>query len=216
MYDLGPKIRDAEILVAQKKGTLDVLTKQCLGLEAQAVEAAIAARNHAGALDVLRSYASLQEENVRLKVERLVTDGLRAVFEREDLAFRFKFELGRSGQMTATPVLSTAIGDKTVETTATDARGGGVLDVAAFLLRTVMLCLMRPRLDRVMFCDEIFKHLSRDHLGNAAALLRRLSEKLGVQIVMVTHKDEFVDTADRVFDVSIRDGVTKIKVRSED
>jgi len=216
MFDLGPKIRDAEILVAQKKGTLDVISKQCESLAAKIDTAGLSARNHAGALDVLRSYASLQEENVRLKVERLVTDGLCAVFEREDLAFRFKFELGRSGQMTATPVLSTAIGDKTVETTATDARGGGVLDAAAFLLRTVMLCLMRPRLDRVMFCDEIFKHLSRDHLGNAAALLRRLSEKLGVQIVMVTHKDEFVDTADRVFDVSIRDGVTKIKVRSED
>lgn len=213
--ELDKRIKDRQILAAQREGALRQVQANADNLEKHNAALTADAERYAGALDILRTYATMQEANVREKVEALVTEGLRAVFERDDLTFAFRFELGRSGQMTATPVLQTAMGEHVVETAATDARGGGVLDVAAFLLRCVMLCLMRPPLERVLFLDEIFKHLSRNHLANAAALLRTMSDRLGIQIVMVSHKDEFTDTADRVFDVQIKNGKTEIVQRGE-
>ena len=208
--DLEKRQADRQILAAQRKGRL----QQVSSAFDTAAELKTDAERHASALDILRTYATMQEATVREKVESLVTEGLRAVFERDDLTFLFKFELGPRGQMTATALLQTNMGEHVIETEATDARGGGVLDVAAYLLKCVMLCLMRPALDRVLILDEIFKHLSRNHLLNVAALVKTMSERLGIQVIMVTHKDEFLDTADRVFDVSIKNGETSIKQRS--
>ena len=194
------------------KGRMEVLNEQHHHATMQNENFQTEAETVAGALDVLRAYASLQEETVRNKVEAIVTSGLRAVFERDDISFGFRFELMR-GQMTATPIIRTSAGEEVVETEAADARGGGVLDVASFLLRCVMLVLYRPKLERILILDETFKHLSRDRLARASHLVKQMSEKLGIQIILVSHKDEFSDSADKVFDVSIKRGVTKIEER---
>ncbi len=61
--------------------------------------------------------------------------------------------------------------------------------------------------------DETFKHLSRNHLPKAGELVKEMSERLGLQVILVSHKDEFAEVADRVFDVSIVEGETRIEVR---
>jgi DNA repair exonuclease SbcCD ATPase subunit len=192
-------VAEGELSVAQ--GMLDNVQQKLDTAEKDADTAA-------QALDVLRAYAELQEKGLQEKVGKIVTEGLRAVFERSDIEFGLRFELAR-GQMTATPIIKT--GD--VETEAKDARGGGVLDVASFLLRCVMLVLTRPKLERVLVLDEIFKHLSRNHLQAAGSLVKEMSERLGIQMIMVSHKEEMTEAADKVFDVSIHDGKTKIEER---
>lgn len=197
---------------ARIEGRHDELARQLADVRKSGEAAELRALTLADALNILRAYSELQEKVVRERLESIVTAGLRAVFGDEQMAFRLRFELAR-GQMTAVPIISTGSGDMVVETEATDARGGGVLDVAAFLIRCVMLVLYRPALSRVLVLDETFKHLSRNHLPRAAELVQRMSEKLGIQIILVSHKDEFAEVAERVFDVSIREGITSIRER---
>lgn len=73
----------------------------------------------------------------------------------------------------------------------TSASGGGVLDVASFALRLACLMMSKPKLRRVLILDEPFKHLSKNYRPRVRTLLEELSEELKVQIVMVTHDEEF-------------------------
>lgn len=72
------------------------------------------------------------------------------------------------------------------------ASGGGVVDVAAFALRIACLVLHRPRLSRPIVLDEPFRFVSRDYQANVRTMLEKLSEKLGLQVVMVTHNENLV------------------------
>jgi DNA repair exonuclease SbcCD ATPase subunit len=70
------------------------------------------------------------------------------------------------------------------------ATGGGVVDVVAFALRLAALRLSRPSPRSLLILDEPFKHLSESYRQSIGEMLRRLSEELEIQIVLVTHMPE--------------------------
>ncbi len=72
------------------------------------------------------------------------------------------------------------------------AAGGGVIDVASFALRLSCLMLYKPKLRKVLILDEPFKFVSYEFRDNVCQMLKQLSEKLHVQIIMVTHIPELV------------------------
>lgn len=90
------------------------------------------------------------------------------------------------------------------------ASGGGVIDVASFALRIALWTLQAPKSRNTIILDEPFKFLSKDLLPRASELLIELSNKLNLQFIVVTHLDELTDCADKIFQVSIKKGVSKI------
>lgn len=117
-------------------------------------------------------------------IASIVTQCLEAVFE-EPYKFRLDFESKR-GQSEAR--LSFERDGELVDPVA--ASGGGVVDVAAFALRLAALVLLGSRARRVLILDEPFKFLSAEYRERIRDLLLLLSEKLHLQIIMVTHIDE--------------------------
>jgi DNA repair exonuclease SbcCD ATPase subunit len=89
--------------------------------------------------------------------------------------------------------------------------GGGVVDITAFALRLVSWSLSRTA--PLLIMDEPMKWLSRDLRPLAGDMLRSLSEKLGLQIIMVTHDEEIINISDKVFRVSQLKGVSRIEVQ---
>ena len=45
------------------------------------------------------------------------------------------------------------------------------------------------------------RFLSRDLHHKATEMLKEISEKLGLQIIMVTHSEELIEAADKVFTI---------------
>ena len=45
------------------------------------------------------------------------------------------------------------------------------------------------------------KFVSKDLLISVSEFMKELSTKLGIQIIMVTHENQFIDVADKVFSV---------------
>ena len=80
-----------------------------------------------------------------------------------------------------------------------DSNGGGLVDAISAGLRIACLCLSSR--DKVLFLDEPMKFLSADIKPIMADLLKELSHKLGIQIIMVTHDTEFAAIADKTFEV---------------
>ena len=92
------------------------------------------------------------------------------------------------------------------------ASGGGAVDVAAFALRVASWAMQNPKSNNVLLLDEPFRYLSVNLLAKASAMLQQISQKLGLQIIMVTHSPELVEMADSVFEVSIEKKKSKITV----
>ncbi len=161
-------------------------------------------------VSILFQSISEQQQAVLIeKIERLVSLGLRAVFE-EDMQFIIKMT-PKADQMSANFRLRDGTG---LETDIMTAKGGGVSVLVGVLLQIVMLTLMRNRLAPVLFLDESFSHVSDEYIPKVSALMRTLSSKLGMQIVMVTHQPEFQEDADAVYRFAKKDGhtvATKVK-----
>lgn len=92
-----------------------------------------------------------------------------------------------------------------------DSSGVGSVDIAAFALRIASWSMSRPRPRPLIILDEPFKHLSAEYHEAAAEMIKSVSAKLGIQIIMVTHNKTFASHADKMFTTTLRRGRTKIK-----
>lgn len=91
-----------------------------------------------------------------------------------------------------------------------DASGGGAVDVAAFALRVASWSMQLPRSRNTIVLDEPMRFLSTDLQPKASEMLKQLSEKLGLQFIIITHEEELTEQADKVFEIRQRKGVSEI------
>lgn len=161
------------------------------------------------AVEVTQVAGQARREELRDRVESLVTQGLQAVFRRTDYRFSFDVELKR-GKFGAYPFLYSQFRGKELKASIVDGHGGGIADVVSFLLRVVVLCLQRPRVSPVLVLDESFRHVSPGCLRGVAQLLRELNRMIGIQFILVTHKEELLDAADVIYRAKLKNGHTTL------
>ena len=162
-------------------------------------------------VNVFQALSEVKKEEIKQKIEALVTKGLRTIFERNDYRFELQMETKR-GVMNAKPMLYTKFNDKEFGSDIIDSHGGGIVDVTSFLLQIITLLAFSYKLEKILICDEPFKHVSREYLSNVAEFISYLNEISGIQIIMVTHKQEFLDCANKKFEVKLnKDQETIIK-----
>ena len=90
------------------------------------------------------------------------------------------------------------------------ASGGGAVDVAAFALRIASWSMNHPKTRNVIILDEPMRFLSEVYQEKASMMIKEVSEKLGIQFLIVTHVPTLTAGADKVFETKIRNGITKI------
>jgi DNA repair ATPase RecN len=74
---------------------------------------------------------------------------------------------------------------------------GGELDIVSFALRCIFVSLKKTR--KTLILDETFKNLSVSYHQAAAVMIKTLSEKLGIQIILVSHIPGLITAADKTF-----------------
>lgn len=94
--------------------------------------------------------------------------------------------------------------------------GGGAIDVAAMALRVAIWSLTQPRPRNILILDEPFRFLSQEYQIKASIMLKELSKKLNLQIIMVSHSESLIEGADKVFSTCIKKGITQLKRGKED
>jgi chromosome segregation ATPase len=92
-----------------------------------------------------------------------------------------------------------------------DAVGGGAVDVASFALRIASWSMAMRKTRNVILLDEPMRFLSSAYQENASEMIKEVSQKLGIQFVIVSHNQILTENADKVFEVSIKKGITKVK-----
>ncbi len=192
------RLRELKNQVSRQLGRREAIQESIKRDEADASVKETDAEQIDKAIEVIQAATEVRRQQLRDRVENLVTRGLRAVFHREDFEFAFKVNLKRD-VFGVEPVLRSRFGGREIETEIDDARAGGIKDVVAFLLRVIVLSLARPRVAPVLILDESFSHVSPDLLRGVAVLLKELSESAGIQFILVTHKPELLDSADVIY-----------------
>lgn len=96
-----------------------------------------------------------------------------------------------------------------------DSSGLGTVDVASFALRLASWAMKTPHSRRTILLDEPFKHLrGAEENERVLQMVQLLSQKLGIQIIMIgdvkVPKEVLLDNSDRLFNVTIKNGVSKI------
>lgn len=87
--------------------------------------------------------------------------------------------------------------------------GGGVLDVGRYALRCSFWSLNKNR--RLLVLDEPFRYVSADLQEKCAAMVKTVSEKLDIQVIMISHLPGIVSVADKMFRVTQSGGVSKVE-----
>ena len=152
---------------------------------------------------VIQKIAEETQVNITDNIESIVTLALESVFG-DELSFKCVFASKR-GKTECSFAVVDQQGNSTNPMTA---HGGGVLDVVNIGLRLAFWSMEKKR--PLVILDEPFKFLSRELLPNAADMLRVMSERLKLQILMVTHIPELINAAERVFSVKKKKGVSLV------
>jgi len=98
-----------------------------------------------------------------------------------------------------------------------EASGIGSVDVGAFGLRIASWSLSKPRTRPLLLLDEPFKHLKGiDANIKVIQMVKALSKKLGLQIVMISDErvpmEEIEKGADKIFKVTMKNDISSIAV----
>jgi DNA repair exonuclease SbcCD ATPase subunit len=156
---------------------------------------------------ILQKVAQQTQEEIQYRISSLVSTALESVFP-FPYVFDVQFEMKR-GRTEA--VLSFQRDGRTYDPL--DSTGGGPVDIAAFALRLVLWSLGSPRNRPTIWLDEPFRFLNdpeRRLHRKAADMLKMVSEKLGLQLVVVTQIPEFIDVADKTFLVEKTGDVSRV------
>lgn len=81
-------------------------------------------------------------------------------------------------------------------------QGGGLASVASLALRVALLTLKKDPTP-IILLDESFGAIGAGDIDRTCELLKSLSTKLGIQFILVTHKEEIRGAADRLFRVTM-------------
>jgi len=155
---------------------------------------------------LLQKVAQDTQEQLKIHVEDIVQLALDAIFP-DKYTFEIRFEIAY-GKTTAELIFISKQSGHIIDPMI--ASGGGVVDVCSFALRLACWTLSRG-IDRVIILDEPFRFLSKNLQERAGTLLKELSYKLGIQIIMTTHLDALIEAADETISVKLdKQGVSQI------
>jgi DNA repair exonuclease SbcCD ATPase subunit len=162
-------------------------------------------RRHEQAREIVRTVGLATQQELQFHISDITSLALEAVF---DDPYELKVEFVERRNKTECD-LKFVRGDMEIDPMT--ASGVGAVDVASFALRIASWSMMRPRTRPTIILDEPFRFLSENYQDKASQMLKELSEKLGLQFIIVTHEQTLSSYADRTFEVSIHKGVSKVK-----
>lgn len=163
-------------------------------------------QRHEKALSIIREVGLKTQQQLEVHISDITTLAQEAIF---DDPYKVVVEFVQRRNKTECDITFERDGERI---NPLQASGGGPVDVAAFALRAASWSMQNPRSRNVLILDEPFRYLSVGLLPKAGEMLKQLSEKLDLQIIMVTHEEELAEMADKVFQVLMKRGKSIVAV----
>lgn len=189
----------------QKKGSRNQITKDLAEAQKIAERLELEIIDTEQAQIIIQTVAQKTQEELEYRLSEIVSLALAAVFD-DPYKLKVNFIIRRG--KTECDLLFEKDGEIFDPLTSS---GGGAIDVAAMALRVAIWSLTQPKPRNILILDEPFRFLSQEYQIKASIMLRELSEKLNLQIIMVSHSESLIEGANKIFQVTIRKGISRIK-----
>jgi len=202
--------KDIRQALERRKGERNQLKEQIKSYRLE-VRSLIANRdNLEQARELIRDVGLKTQQQLQFHISDITSLALNAVFEDP---YELKVEFVQRRNKTECDLLFVRDGK---EIDPLEASGYGAVDVASFALRVASLTMKQPKLRKTVILDEPMRFLSEDRQPYASQMIKELSDRLGIQFIIVTHEEALTQYADKVFQVSIKDKISQIKTKENE
>jgi DNA repair exonuclease SbcCD ATPase subunit len=146
---------------------------------------------------VVQKLTELSRKETLEKIATIVTKALQDVKD-PTLEFRINYKTERN-----TSVAEFVIYDNKLKTELDifDSCGGTIADLVEFALKISLLLKWQPQLSKVLILDESFKFVSIQDRYKLGKFIQELSNKLNIQIILISHSQELIEFADKVYTI---------------
>ena len=128
------------------------------------------------------------QQQAHARIAGVVTSCLHSVFTDDVYDFQIKI-VRKRGTTEANLIL---IKNGVAIEKPTDEDSGGVINVAAFVLRMACIIATKPKQRKLIVMDEPFHHVSKKYRPAVKNMIYKLAKDFGVQFLIVTHEPEFM------------------------
>ena len=216
--EIGKRLERVSSAIAAERSSVDLRRGEMRSTKAQIVDERRRRDKNGDSLDIkqrtrdfLSSILRRTENDIEELFGNIGTEAIGFVFS-ENRRLRFKFEPRANGMGVKIRIVKPdPDGDGEIETS-TSFEGGGMRDVVALALRIAMMELYVPKQDGPIMLDETVKSLADDEaIQGVGEFLKKVSDEMGRQIIVITHKSRLTSYADKSFIFSMNpDDSTKV------
>jgi len=190
--------------IFQGEGRRELLKEQLSSLASKIKVDTEHMANSIKARSIVQIVATVTQRKLEFHISNLVSMALAAVFP-DPYGFKLKYTIRRN--KTEADLLFIKDGNETDDIL--NSGGGGVADIASLALRIAAWSLKKNR--PLFLLDEPTKFLHNPiYQEKASIMLKELSEKIGVQIIMISDQEEIVSAADKEIHINNIEGVAVI------
>ena len=197
-------IKEIRNKLEQQKGQKFQIEKSLESTQKYLVDKKQSLQQHEQAKEIIREVGLKTQQQLQVNISNITSLALEAVFPNP---YELQVEFIQRRNKTECDLYFVREEHKIDPLTAS---GVGAVDVASFALRIASWSMMNPRTRRTIILDEPFRFLSENYQEQASTMLKEISQKLGIQFIIVTHEEVLTSYADRIFEVKIRKGKSKV------
>jgi DNA repair exonuclease SbcCD ATPase subunit len=197
-------LTEARNKLEQLKGAKALTEKQITDTKQSVADLTKSLHYHEKAKEIVREVGMQTQQQLQYHISDITSLALESIF---DDPYELRVEFVKRRDKVECDLLFVRNGEGVDPLSAS---GGGAVDTAAFALRIASWSMRSPRSRNTIILDEPLRFLSEDLQEKASMMIKQLSEKLGLQFIIITHEPTLATYADKEFKVSIRKGVSII------
>lgn len=158
------------------------------------------------ASDIIYHVAKQTQENLSYNLETFVTNGIKSVVP-DSFDFRLDWDIKNNRTQCEISLVS----KEGAKLSPRQDAEGTINDVVSVVLRIAVWTLGGiNKTSPVFILDEPSRFVSAKYRANFSEMLKSLCDKLGIQIITVTHTEEIMESADKIFPIIKKDGISNI------
>ena len=194
--------------IDSKKGELSILRASKAKYEEQITDKQGNLSYILEAQELLQQTAQKTQSRLSFHISNFISSNLEAIWGEDAYTFSMEF-IEKRNKTEVSMLLHTPEGDVSLDSLNNVRGGGGVLDIVAFGLRIALWSLQSQK-QKVMILDQPLSNLDQEHLPKAGELIKELSDKLGIQFIIINHNPALAEIADNTIEVVKRNNVSKV------
>jgi len=179
--------------IDSRRGKLNYITKELLTINNNLTELKENKNISQQALGILQAVAKQTQQKIEYRISNLVTSCIKNLGKNYKFVCEFVI---RRDKTEADLYLTNGSGEKLDPYAEV---GGSIVQIIEFALRCSLWSLQKKRVNNFLFLDEPFSGVKKNLHKKLSNILKEVSNKLNLQLIMISHDDELSKLGDKLF-----------------